>query len=80
MHPGRCPLSSAWPTKNAAKLATSMVRKTTPANTVELRPQHRQPAGHHGQRCADHAGAVLTGDQQHAEHTDGQLREERAGQ
>ena len=30
------PLSNAWPTKNAVKLATSMVRNTTPANTASL--------------------------------------------
>ena len=30
------PLSSAWPTKNAVKLAVSMVRNTMPANTASL--------------------------------------------
>ena len=75
-----CPLSTAWPTKNAAKLAISMVRSTTPANTASFPHNIGQPAGHHGQRGADHAGAVLTGDQQDAQHADGQLREEDAGQ
>ena len=45
----------------------------------QLPPQHRQPAGHHRQGGADHPGAVLTGDQQHPQDTDGQLGEERAG-
>ena len=29
-------MSSAWPTKNAVKLATSMVSNTTPANTTNF--------------------------------------------
>ena len=34
MRPGAVPPRTAWPTKNAVKLATSVVRSTTPANTA----------------------------------------------
>jgi hypothetical protein len=46
----------------------------------EFGPQHRQPCGHDSQRGADHSGAVLTGDQQDSQDSDGQLRENRPGQ
>ena len=72
----RCvPLSSAWPRKNATKPATSMSDEHHAGEDPELGPQHRQPPGHRGQGGADHAGAVLAGDHQDAEHADGQLGE-----
>ncbi len=46
----------------------------------DLRPQHRKPSRHGGERRADRAGRVLRADQQDAEHRDRELRDVDAGE
>src|SRR6266699_7326961 len=55
-------------------------RERHPGEDPQLRPQHRQPPGHRGERGADHPRAVLTAYQQHAQHADRQLGEQDAVQ
>ena len=73
-------VSTAWEMKNAKNAETSISTNVTEAEHQQLGPEHRQPLRHRHEARADHAGRVLAGDDQYAEHADRQLSEVVAGE
>ena len=55
-------------------------REHQPRQHDQLRPEHRPPRWHHGQRRANHPGPVFAAEHQHAERTDHQLGDQDAEQ
>ena len=68
------------PARKTATAAGTLTAMTARGQHGRLAPQRGQPPRHRRQRGPDQPGGVLAGDQQHAEHPDGDLRELHPGQ
>jgi hypothetical protein len=66
--------------EDAARDTEGARHRTQHDEVLRFRRQHRHAAGDRGERRADHAGAVLLGDDEHTEHRHDRLPEDDAGQ